>query len=120
MPGVQTLVPIMLTHVAEESLSLEQFVDMTSHGPLRLFGLAGKGRIAQGYDADFTIVDLKTEREITHDWIASKCGWTPYAGMTAKGWPKMTVVRGRVVMRDDVIVTAANGRPARFIGAALD
>jgi dihydroorotase len=120
MPGVQTLVPIMLTHVAEERLSLEQFVDMTSHGPLRLFGLAGKGRIAQGYDADFTIVDLKTEREITHDWIASKCGWTPYAGMTAKGWPKMTVVRGRVVMRDDVIVTAANGRPARFIGAALD
>jgi dihydroorotase len=62
MPGVQTLVPVMLNHVAEGRLSLARFVDMTSHGPQRLFGLAGKGRIARGYDADFTIVDMKRRR----------------------------------------------------------
>jgi dihydroorotase len=65
MPGVQTLVPVMLNHVAEGRLSLARFVDMTSHGPQRLFGLAGKGRIARGYDADFTIVDLKRRQTIT-------------------------------------------------------
>jgi dihydroorotase len=94
MPGVQTLVPVMLNHVAEGRLSLARFVDMTSHGPQRLFGLAGKGRIARGYDADFTIVDLKRRQTITDDWIASICGWTPYAGMEVSGWPVGTVVRG--------------------------
>ena len=59
MPGVQTLVPIMLDHVNAGRLSLERFVDLSSAGPQRIFGLAGKGRIAVGYDADFTIVDLK-------------------------------------------------------------
>ncbi|MEM9956070.1 MAG: dihydroorotase [Pseudomonadota bacterium] len=114
MPGVQTLTPVMLTHVAEGRLTLERFVDLTAHGPQRIFGMAGKGRIAVGYDADFTIVDMKARREITHDWIASKCGWTPYEGMVAKAWPKGTVIRGRRVMWEDEILGAAGGRPAGF------
>jgi dihydroorotase len=114
MPGVQTLVPVMLTHVAEGRLTLQRFVDLTSHGPQRIFGLAGKGRIALGWDADLTLVDLKARREITDAWIASTCGWTPYAGMTAKGWPKATVIRGRVVMAEDEIVLPRGGEPARF------
>ncbi len=114
MPGVQTLVPIMLNHVAEGRLTLQRFVDLTSHGPQRIFGIAGKGRIAKGYDADFTIVDLKARREITDDWIASKCGWTPYAGMTAAGWPKGTIIRGRRVMWEDELTGAAGGQPVRF------
>ena len=80
MPGVQTLVPVMLDHVNAGRLSLARFVDLTSAGPQRLFGIAGKGRIAVGYDADLTIVDLKAERVIEDDWIGSKCGWTPFAG----------------------------------------
>ena len=80
MPGVQTLVPVMLDHVNKGRLSLARFVDLTSAGPQRLFGIAGKGRIAVGYDADLTIVDLKAERVIEDDWVGSKCGWTPFAG----------------------------------------
>ena len=80
MPGVQTLVPVMLDHVNAGRLSLARFVDLTSAGPQRIFGIAGKGRIAVGYDADLTIVDLKAERVIDNEWIGSKCGWTPFAG----------------------------------------
>jgi dihydroorotase len=74
MPGVQTLVPIMLTHVANGRLTLERFVDLTSHGPQRVFGLADKGRVAEGYDADLTIVDLKARRTITHGQMATTHG----------------------------------------------
>ena len=80
MTGVQTLVPIMLDHVAAGRLTLQRFVDLTSAGPARLFGIVGKGRIAAGYDADFTVVDLKRRETIRDSWIASRCGWTPYDG----------------------------------------
>lgn len=117
MPGVQTLVPIMLDHVNAGRLSIERFVDLTSHGPQRVFGMARKGRIAVGYDADLTIVDLKAKRTITNDWIASKCGWTPYDGKTVTGWPIGTIVRGRRVMWEDEIVGAAQGEPILFTEA---
>jgi dihydroorotase len=114
MPGVQTLVPVMLTHVADGRLSLERFVDLTSHGANRLFGIAGKGRLAEGYDADITIVDLKARRTITHDWMATRSGWTPFDGFEAKGWPVATIIRGRTVMRDDEVVSEGTGEPVRF------
>ncbi len=81
MTGVQTLVPIMLDHVNAGRLSLVRFVDLTSAGPARLFGIARKGRIAVGYDADLTVVDLKRRETITNRWIASRAGWTPYDGV---------------------------------------
>jgi len=114
MPGVQTLVPVMLTHVAEGRMTLERFVDMTSHGPQRVFGLADKGRLAVGYDADLTIVDLKARRTIRHEAMATRSGWTPFDGFEAKGWPMATIVRGRVVMRDDEITAPHLGEPVRF------
>ncbi|MEO1239693.1 MAG: dihydroorotase [Pseudomonadota bacterium] len=117
MTGVQTLVPTMLNHVNAGRLSLERFVDMTSHGPNRLFGIAGKGRIAVGYDADLTIVDLMRSEIITNDWIASRAGWTPYDGVTVTGWPVGTVVRGQKVMWDGEIVTPSIGKPMRFLAA---
>jgi len=115
MPGVQTLVPIMLDHVNAGRLSIERFVDLTSHGPQRVYGIAGKGRIAAGYDADLTLVDLGREEEITEDWLASRCGWSPYTGKRVKGWPVGTIVRGTVVMRDGEIIVPAAGKPARFV-----
>jgi dihydroorotase len=115
MAGVQTLVPVMLDQVNEGRMSLERFVDMTSHGPARLFQIAGKGRIAAGYDADFTIVDMRRRVEITDDWVASRCGWTPYAGLTVTGWPVGTIVRGRTVMWDGELVTPSIGEPVRFL-----
>ena len=114
MPGVQTLVPIMLDQVNRGRLTLQRFVDLTSHGPHRIFGIARKGRIAIGYDADLTVVDLKAEREISDDWIASRCGWTPFAGRRVKGWPVGTIIRGRRVMWGGDIIGSANGRPVRF------
>lgn len=114
MTGVQTLVPIMLDHVNAGRLSLERFVDLTSAGPARIYNVAAKGRIAVGYDADLTVVDLKAKRTIKNDWIASRCGWTPYDGMTVTGWPKMTIVRGRTVMREDELIGSPQGVPVRF------
>lgn len=114
MTGVQTLVPIMLDHVNAGRLSLERFVDLTSHGPNRIFGIARKGRIAAGYDADFTVADLNAKREITDGWIESKPGWTPYHGKTVTGWPRGTIIRGRRVMWDDEIIGEAGGAPVQF------
>jgi dihydroorotase len=115
MPGVQTLVPIMLTHVAEGRLTLERFVDLTSHGQQRIFGLADKGRIAEGYDADLTIVDLKARHTIVHDEMATRSGWTPFDGFEAKGWPVATIIRGRTVMRDGEVTSPGLGEPMRFL-----
>src|SRR3954471_2562590 len=115
MPGVQTLVTILLDHVNAGRLSLERFVDLTSAGAARIFGIAGKGRIVRGYDADFTIVDLNAKRKIENSWIASKCGWTPFDGMTTTGWPIATVIRGRIIMRDGAVTAAGQGQPVRFL-----
>ncbi len=117
MTGVQTLVPTMLDHVNKGRLSLERFVDMTSHGPNRLFGIANKGRIAVGYDADLTIVDMKRTETITNDWVKSRVGWTPYHGVSVTGWPVGTIVRGHKVMWENELVTPAQGQPMRFLEA---
>lgn len=117
MPGVQTLVPVMLDCVNRGLLSLERFVDLTSHGPNRIFGMAGKGRIAEGYDADFTIVDMKATRTITNDWIESRCKWTPHDGREVTGWPVGTIIRGRTVMWNGEILGEAQGQPIRFVEA---
>ncbi|MDH4384430.1 MAG: dihydroorotase [Caulobacter sp.] len=114
MPGVQTLVPVMLNHVAEGRLTLERFIDLTSHGQQRVFGIAGKGRLAEGYDADLTIVDLKARRTLRHADMATRSGWTPFDGLEVTGWPMATIIRGRVVMREDEVIAPALGEPVRF------
>jgi dihydroorotase len=117
MTGVQTLVPLMLDHVSNGRLTLERLVDLTSAGPQRLFGIARKGRLAVGYDADLTVVDLKRRETITDGWIASKCRWTPYDGVTVTGWPVGTLVRGRVAMWEGEVVEASGGEAVRFAEA---
>ena len=115
MTGVQTLVPIMLDHVNAGRLTLLRFVDLTSAGPARLFGIARKGRIAVGYDADVTAVDLKRRETITDKWVASRAGWTPYDGVKVTGWPVGTIIRGRKVMWDGGLATPAQGERVRFL-----
>ena len=115
MTGVQTLVPLMLDHVHAGRLSLARFVDLTSAGPARLFNMACKGRIAAGYDADFTVVDLKRRETITNEWVASKAGWTPYDGVTVTGWPVGTLIRGKRVMWQGELTTSAQGEAVRFL-----
>ena len=114
MPGVQTLVPLLLDHVAQGRLTLRRFIELTSSGPQRVFGLVGKGRIALGYDADFTIVDLKKRWTIGGDWLASRCGWSPFEGMELTGKAVGTIVRGSRVMWEDALANEAVGEAVRF------
>jgi dihydroorotase len=115
MPGVETLLPIMLDHVAAGRLSLERLVDLTSAGPARIYGIAAKGRIAVGYDADLALVDLKRRETIRAERLASRCGWTPFEGKEVTGWPVMTILRGSIVMGEGELTGAPQGAPVRFI-----
>ncbi len=113
-PGVQTLLPVMLTHIANGKLTLERLVDLMAYGPQRIHQIANKGRIARGYDADFTIIDLKKKNTITHAQQKSLSPWTPFDGMQTTGWPIITIIRGNVVMRDDELQGPPCGQPVRF------
>ncbi|MEZ6024379.1 MAG: amidohydrolase family protein, partial [Hyphomonadaceae bacterium] len=104
-------------HVNEGRLTLQRFVDLSSHGPARVFGIEGKGRIALGYDADFTLVDLMARRVIRSEDQANRSGWTPFDGFEAKGWPMATIIRGQVVMQDGEVTTPSSGKPLRFLEA---
>jgi dihydroorotase len=115
MPGVQTMLPLMLDRVNAGRLSLERVVDLLCAGPQRIYNIMGKGRLARGYDADFTLVDLGARRIIDKALMKSRCGWTPFDGMAVTGWPKATIVRGRIVMREDALVGAPAGEPVRFL-----
>lgn len=119
MPGVQTLLPLMLNHVAEGRLTLQRLIDLTSAGPQRIFGLVRKGRIAIGYDADFTVVDLKRRWTVTSDWLASRCGWSPFEGWELTGKPIGTIIRGQRAMWEDSLVGTAQGEPLKFEGTAF-
>ncbi|WP_156677823.1 dihydroorotase [Sphingomonas profundi] len=114
MPGVQTLLPLMLDHVAHGRLTMQRLIELTSSGPQRVFGLVTKGRIAAGYDADFSIVDPAARWTVEEGWLASKCGWSPFTGMTLTGRPIGTIIRGRRVMWEGQLADAASGRPVRF------
>lgn len=114
VPGVQTLVPIMLTHVNNGKLSLERFVELVCENPRHVFGCKSKGRIAVGLDADLTLIDLKKTRTIENKWIASRCGWTPFAGMKVIGWPIATFIGGIPVMQDDQLLGTPRGQGVLF------
>ena len=120
MPGTQTLVPIMLNYVTEGKLSLARLADLFCRAPARVFGIRGKGQISIGFDADFTIVDMRKERTISDEWIASKVGWTAYDGMRTVGWPIGTIVRGHVVMWENSLLGIPMGCPARFSSPSAD
>jgi len=114
LTGVQTLLPMMLDQLNQGRLSLLRLVDLMSAGPARIYGARNKGRIAAGYDADFTLVDLKKTQRIENARIASQCGWSPFDGVTATGWPVATIIRGQIAMREDEVLGTPGGRHVRF------
>ena len=114
LTGVQTLVPLMLDHVTAGRLSISRLVDLMCAGPARVYGALNKGRLAAGYDADFTLVDLKRQRMIRNDWLATPAGWTPFDGTVCTGWPVATIIRGQAVMREDEVLGAPVGKPVSF------
>lgn len=119
MPGVQTLLPLLLDHVAQGRMTLQRLIELTSAGAQRLFGIVGKGRIAVGYDADFTVVDRRKRWTVEESWLASRAGWSPFTGATLTGKPIGTIVRGQVAMWDGALGDAAQGEPIRFEATAF-
>lgn len=114
MPGVQTMLPIMLHHVNNGKLSLERLVELVCENPRHVFGCKSKGRIAIGLDADFTLVDLKKIRTIENKNMASRSGWSPFDGMKVQGWPVATVIGGEFIMQDDQVLGTPHGQPVEF------
>jgi dihydroorotase len=111
MTGVQTILPIMLNHVHQGRLSLGRVVELLATNPARIWGIEGYGEIKLGGLANLTVIDQHRQVEITNDWIASKCKWTPFAGMKVTGWPTATIVNGLVAMRDGEILGSPAGHP---------
>jgi dihydroorotase len=114
MPGVQTILPIMLNHVNNEKLSLEQLIKLMCENPCKIFGIKNKGYIKEDFDADLTIIDMNKEQTIKDEMIASKCGWTPFNNFTVKGFPVATIVNGKVVMSDGKVNIEGSGQPLEF------
>jgi dihydroorotase len=114
MPGVQTILPVMLNHVNNEKLSLEQLIKLMCENPCKIFGIKNKGYIKKDFDADLTIVDMNKEQIIKDEIIASKCGWTPFNNFTVKGFPVATIVNGKIVMSDGKVIIEGSGQPLNF------
>jgi dihydroorotase len=115
MPGVQTLIPVMLNHVNEGKLSLQQLINLVCENPVRIFGIKNKGFIKENYEADFTIVDMNKKILIKDENIQSKCGWSPFNGVEFKGTPVATIVNGKIKMQNGKIFGEAEGKPLEFI-----
>ena len=114
MPGVQTLMPVMLNHVNDGKLSLNQLINLVCENPVKIFGIKNKGFIKEGFDADFTIVDMNKTIEIKNENIESKCGWSPFHGFKFKGTPVATIVGGNIKMKDGEIIGEPEGKPLVF------
>ena len=114
MPGVQTIFPVMLDHVNNGKLTLQQLIKLMCENPCKIFGIKNKGYLKEGYDADLTIADMNKEVTIKDEMIASKCGWTPFNNHKVKGFPVGTIVNGNLVMSDGKVIVESKGTPLKF------
>ncbi len=109
VPGLETLLPLMVTAALEEKTTLERVQQLCCHNPARIFGLQGKGRLEAGFDADLVFVDLESARDVDESKLFTRCGWSPYAGKRLRGWPVKTILRGKTVF-DQGHVLGPSGR----------
>ncbi len=114
MPGVQTILPLMLHHANQGKLSLIRVVELLCRNPARIYKAKNKGALQVGHDADITLIDMNALHVISNKWIASRCGWTPFDGMKINGWPIATIVGGNVVMRNDQVLGSPRGQGIDF------
>ena len=114
MPGVQTILPVMLNHLNDGKIKLNQIVKFLCENPVKIFGIKNKGYIKKDFDADFTIVDLNKVIEIKNENIESKCGWSPFDGYKFKGTPIYTIIAGEIKMQDGKIIGEPTGKPLSF------
>jgi len=114
MPGVQTLLPVMLNHINEGRLKLDQLVKLLCENPTNIFRIQNKGFINKSFDADFTIIDLNKVIEIKNEKIESKCGWSPFDGYKFKGTPVATIINGKIKMKNGKILGDPTGKTIKF------
>ncbi len=115
LPGVETLLPLMLDAVNKKKTTLETVVRLCCENPAKIFGIKNKGFIREGYDADVVVVDMECEQTVDEKKLHSKCGWSPYTGWKLAGWPTTTIVGGAIVFADGKVDTSARGREISFI-----
>ncbi|HLI08816.1 MAG TPA: dihydroorotase family protein [Ktedonobacteraceae bacterium] len=112
MPGVQTMLPLLLTAASEGKVTLNELVKCCVVNPARIFGLKAKGGLEVGKDADIVLVNPAVEYEITNEQMLSKCGWTPFAGRKVKGRIEQVFVRGTLAYdKGECFARAGSGRP---------
>jgi len=114
MPGVQTILPIMLNHINNGLLNLDQLIKLMCENPCKIFGIKNKGYIKEGFDADLTIIDINKKQTIKNEMMASKCGWTPFHDMTVKGFPVVTIINGKTIMSNGKVIAEGSGQPLEF------
>ncbi len=114
VPGVETMLPLLLNAVNERIINLAKVVELTSTNPAKTFNIKNKGEISEGFDADLVIIDLNHIKEVTNEDMHYKCGWTPYNGMSLKGWPVITIVNGNIVYYDGEIYDQFRGKEIEY------
>ena len=115
MPGVQTLLPIMLNHVHNQKLSLKKLVELLALNPHRVYGLKNQGLLKEGFKANVTVVDTKKRQKISHRWLASKCEWSPFENWDITGWPVAVLLNGEWAMKEDEIIGGPKGQGLMFV-----
>ena len=106
--------PVMLNHINDGKLSLTQLIKFVCENPVKIFGIKNKGFIKEGYDADFTVVDMNRTIQIKNENIESKCRWSPFNGFEFKGTPMATIIAGKIKMKDGKILGEPEGNPLVF------
>jgi dihydroorotase len=114
MPGVETSLPLMLTAATEGRCTVAQVANWMSTAVAKGYGIANKGAISPGYDADLVLVDLNTYRPVVREELLTKCGWSPFEGWKLTGWPVITIVGGQIVYENSKVNTEVRGEALKF------
>jgi dihydroorotase len=115
MPGVQTMLPLLLTAISEGRMTFEDVIKRCVVNPIRIFGLKTKGALAIGKDADIVLVNPDQEYILNDEQMLSKSGWTPFAGTRVKGKIQRVFLRGSLVYDHDTCIAApGSGKIVRF------
>jgi len=117
IPGVQTILGLLLIAVRDGWLRLQDIPRITAQGPVSVYGFDGKGDLAPGCDGDLVVVDPEVRGPLHDTWLHSRAGWSPYVGWWLAGWPREVVLHGSVVYRAGQPLGAPQGRPLRYRSA---
>ena len=110
LPAVENSLALMLNQVSLGLCSLRQVVSWMCEAPARVWNLHQKGAIREGWDADLVLVDLNRTAVVRNEEQLTKCGWTPWDGVSLTGWPVRTFVHGQTVSCDGRVVGEGTGR----------